>query len=181
MNRSLIISGSGGQGIISIGTILSTILMLEDFFVTLCSSYGAEMRGGAVNCEINLSDSEILSVQNDKVDCIVALNQTSLDKFINKIKENGTIIINSSLARVEKTRKDIKYILAPISEMAHKLGNIKMANSIALGILSGILGKFPPENVKKAYETVLKNKKDLIEKNLEAYSVGIDYARKGVV
>lgn len=179
MNKSFIISGSGGQGIISIGAILANIIMLEDLFVTLCSSYGAEMRGGAVNCEINMSDSEILSVQNDKVDCVVALNQTSFDKFISKVKENGTIIVNSSLAKINKTREDIKYIFAPISELAHNLGNIKMANSIALGILSKIIGNFPIENVKKAYQNILKSKTELIQKNIEAYLIGLKYAQEG--
>lgn len=173
MNKSFIISGSGGQGVISIGSILATIIMFEDLFVTLCSSYGAEMRGGAVNCEINMSDKEILDVQNDKVDCVVALNQTSFDKFISKVKENGIIIVNSSLAKINKTRQDIKYIFAPISEKASELGNIKMTNSIALGILSKIIGNFPIENVKKAYETIMKNKKELIQKNIEAYLLGI--------
>ena len=178
MNKSFIISGSGGQGVISIGAILATIFMLEDLFVTLCSSYGAEMRGGAVNCQINMSDSEILNVQNNKVDCVVALNQTSFDKFISKVKENGTIIVNSSLAKINKTREDIKYIFAPIGDMAHNLGNIKMTNSIALGILSKLIGNFPIDNVKKAYETVLKNKKELIQKNIEAYLTGTKYTSK---
>ncbi len=176
MNKSFIISGSGGQGIISIGSILATIIMLEDLFVTLCSSYGAEVRGGAVNCEINMSDSEIYNVQNDKVDCVVAMNQTSFDKFVSKVKENGIIVVNSSLAKINKTREDIKYIFAPISAMAQNFGNIKMANSIALGILSKIIGNFPIENVKKAYETILKSKKELIQKNIEAYKLGTKYS-----
>ena len=179
MNKSFIVSGSGGQGVISLGSILSTIIMLENLFVTLCSSYGAEMRGGAVNCEINMSDEEILNVQNDKVDYVVALNQTSFDKFISKVKKNGTIIVNSSLAKINKTREDIKYIFAPIGEMAHNLGNMRMANSIALGILSKIVGNFPLNNVKHAYEIVMKDKKELIQNNIEAYLLGFKYVKKG--
>ena len=113
MIKSFLISGSGGQGVISIGNMLATVVMLNNFFVTLCSSYGAEMRGGAVNCEINMSDKEILSIRNDKVDFVVALNQASFDKFISKVKKNGTIIVNSSLAKIRKTRDDIKYIFVP--------------------------------------------------------------------
>lgn len=179
MIKSFIISGSGGQGIISIGSILASIFMFEDLFVTFCPCYGAEMRGGAVNCEINASDEEILNIQNDKVDFVVALNQTSFDKFVSKVKENGTIIVNSSLAKINKTRNDIKYIFAPIGEYAHKLGSIKMTNSIALGILAKIIGNFSTENVKKAYETILKNKKELIQKNIEAYLLGYNYIQEG--
>ena len=175
MTKNFIISGSGGQGIISLGTILANIFMLGNKFVTFCPCYGAEMRGGAVNCEVNMSDSELLCMQNDKVDFVVALNQISFDKFISKVKEGGTIIVNSSMAKIEKTRKDIKYIFAPLTQEAVKLGNIKVANSIALGILAKITGGFQQDIVKLAYEKILKNKTQIIQKNLEAYLFGLNY------
>ena len=179
MIKNFIISGSGGQGVISIGAILANIIMLSNKFVSFCPCYGAEMRGGAVNCEINMSDKELLCVQNQQVDFVVALNQTSFDKFVSKVKKNGTIIVNSSLAKINKTRDDIKYIFAPLTQEALKLGNVKIANSIALGILSKITGNFSIENVKKAYEKILKDKKDLIQKNIEAYFIGYNYIQEG--
>ena len=179
MIKNFLISGSGGQGVLSIGSILANIFMLSDLFVTYCPCYGAEMRGGAVNCEINMSETELLCLQNEKVDFVVALNQKSFDKFISKVKENGTIIVNSSMAKIEKTRQDIKYIFAPITQEAINLGNIKVANSIALGILSKITDNFSIENVKKAYEKILKNKTELIQKNIEAYLLGLNLVQKG--
>ena len=172
MNKSFIISGSGGQGVLSIGSILTNIFMLNDFFVTYCTCYGAEMRGGAVHCEINVSDKELFSFQNEKVDYVVALNQTSFDKFISKVKSGGVMIVNSSLAKIEKTRNDIKYVFAPLTEKALELGNIKMTNSLALGVLSKLLGGFHIDKVKKAYEKILNNKIELIEKNIEAFLLG---------
>ncbi len=180
MIKNFIISGSGGQGILSIGTVLANIFMLNDLFVSYCPCYGAEMRGGAVNCEINMSNEELLSLQNEKADYVIALNQTSLDKFINKVKKNGTIIVNSSLTKIEKTRNDIKYIFAPLTQEALKLGNIKIANSIALGILSKITDNFSIEKVKKAYEKILKNKTELIQKNIEAYLFGYNYLQERI-
>ena len=172
MIKSFIISGSGGQGVLSIGSILANIFMLDDLFVTYCTCYGAEMRGGAVNCEINMSDKEINTLLNEKVDFVIALNQASFDKFISKVKENGTMIVNSSLAKIVKPRDDIKYIFIPFSEEATKLGDIRMTNSIALGVLSKILGNFKLENVKKGYEKVLSSKTELIQKNIDAYLLG---------
>lgn len=178
MIKNFIISGSGGQGVLSMGTILANIFMLSDLFVSYCPCYGAEMRGGAVNCEINVSDNELLCIQNDKVDVVVALNQTSFDKFISKVKKNGTIIVNSSLAKINKTRDDIKYIFAPFSQEALKLGNIKITNSIALGVLSKIIGNLSMDAVKAVYEKILKNKTELIQKNIEAYLLGYNYIQE---
>ena len=58
------------------------------------------------------------------------------------------------------------------------MNNVKIANSIALGILSKITYKFSIENVKKAYEKILKNKNDLIQKNIEAYLIGYNYVQE---
>lgn len=178
MVKSFIFAGSGGQGILSIGSILANIFMLDNLFVTYCTCYGAEMRGGAVNCEINMSNKEINSLQNEKADYVIALNQTSFDKFISKVKENGTIIVNSSLAKIDKTRNDIKYIFAPLTQEAQNLGNIKVANSIALGILSKITGNFSLESVKSAYKKILKNKEELVQKNIEAFLLGYNYIQE---
>ncbi len=173
MNKSFLISGAGGQGVLSMGTILANLFMLSDFFVTYCPCYGAEMRGGAVNCQISVSDKEINILQNEKVDYVVALNQTSLDKFISRVKENGTIIINSSLAKINKTREDIKYIFAPLTQEAIKLGNIRLTNSIALGLLAKLVDGLSTQNLKKIYEKILHNKPELIEKNIEAFLYGL--------
>lgn len=178
MNKSFLVSGSGGHGILSIGTILANIFMLDNLFVTFCSSYGAEMRGGAVNCEINTSSREINCFKNEKLDYIITLNQESFDKFISKVKKNGTIIVNSSLIKVQKLRDDINYIFSPFTEDARKLGNIKIANSIALGVVAKLLGGFNIENVKKAYKKVLSNKTELIEKNIEAYLHGFNFIKE---
>jgi len=174
MNKSFLITGSGGQGILSIGAILASIFMLDDLYVTYTSSYGAEMRGGAVNCEITVSDKEINSLFNKKVDCLIALNQESFDKFNSRVKKEGTIIANSSLVDKKNIKEEVKNVFLPFSEKASLLGNIKMTNSIALGILANILGGFDIEKVKKAYQKVLSNKIELIEKNIEAYMLGFN-------
>lgn len=179
MTKNVIISGAGGQGVISAGTLLANIFMLADYFVSFSSCYGAEMRGGAVNCEINMSEKELFCLHNDKADFVIALNQISFDKFISKVKENGTIIVNSSMAQIKKTRDDIKYIFAPLTQEAQKLGSVKFTNSIAVGLLSKLTGNFNLESVKKAYNKMLKNKEELIQKNIEAYLLGYNFTLEG--
>ncbi len=175
MNKSIIISGSGGQGVLSIGTILANIALLSNKFVTYCPCYGAQMRGGAVNCEINISDKELLCTQNEKVDYLIALNQTSLDTFAPKVKNNGLIITDLTLCEMKNPKAKQKYIFAPLTKEAIKIGDAKFANSCALGILLKLLNEFSMENVEKAYEKTLNNKKDLIQKNIEAYLFGFNY------
>jgi 2-oxoglutarate ferredoxin oxidoreductase subunit gamma len=175
MNKNFIFAGSGGQGVLSVGIMLANIYILDDKNVTYCSSYGAEMRGGAVNCEINVSDEEVLCVQNEQADYIITFNQTSYDKFIQKVKPNGTVIANSSLIEQTKPRDDINYIFAPMTESAQKIGNIKVANSIALGILIRLCNNISTDIITEKYKDILKNKKDLIQNNIDAFMFGYNY------
>ncbi len=81
MEQSVIIAGFGGQGILLAGEMLANALMLDEKNVTWYPCYGAEMRGGTVNCEIVASDAEVSSVNKKEADFIIALNQLSFDKF----------------------------------------------------------------------------------------------------
>ena len=134
--KNFIIAGFGGQGVLLAGEVLANAFMIAGKNVTWYPSYGAEMRGGTVNCEIVMSDEEVSEVNKSDADYIVALNQASFDKFLPKIKKGGWMIANSTLAKEIKPRADINYIFAPITKLADELGNVKMANILALGILA---------------------------------------------
>ena len=56
MEKDFIIAGFGGQGVLLAGEVLANAFMLDDKKVTWYPSYGAEMRGGTVNCSISMAD-----------------------------------------------------------------------------------------------------------------------------
>lgn len=82
--KNFIIAGFGGQGVLLAGEVLANAFMLAGKNVTWYPSYGAEMRGGTVNCEIVMSDEEVSEVNKSDADFIVALNQASLTDFYQK-------------------------------------------------------------------------------------------------
>ena len=87
------------------------------------------------------------------------------------------IIVNSSLAKISKIRDDINYAVAPITELAQeKLGNIKMSNILALGILARVSKLISIETLEKAlYNVIPPHRKHLIPKNVEALKLGYEY------
>jgi 2-oxoglutarate ferredoxin oxidoreductase subunit gamma len=177
MEKDFIIAGFGGQGVLLAGEVLANGFMLDEKKVTWYPSYGAEMRGGTVNCSVVMSDEEVSAVQKGKADYIIVLNQASFDKFESWVRAGGAIIVNSSLAQVKKNRTDIKYVSVPITQMAHdKLGNVKMSNILALGVLSQISGLISLEILEKAlYNVIPPHRKNLIPKNVEALKLGYEY------
>ncbi|MBO5434954.1 2-oxoacid:acceptor oxidoreductase family protein [bacterium] len=176
MEKNFIIAGFGGQGVLLAGEVLATAFMLAKKNVTWYPSYGAEMRGGTVNCEVVTSDEEVSAVNKHDTDFIVALNQASFDKFLSKIKKGGYMIANSTLAKEIKTRTDINYIFAPITKLAEELGNVKMANILALGILAKASKIISLEQLTEALDTVLPaHRKHLLPLNIKALKIGYEY------
>lgn len=177
MEKDFIIAGFGGQGVLLAGEVLANTFMIDDKNVTWYPSYGAEMRGGTVNCTVVMADDDVSAVQKSKAEFIIVLNQASFDKFTSWVKPGGTIIVNSSLAEVKKIRNDINYVFVPITQMAQeKLENIRMSNILALGILSKVSGLFSLETLEKALNNVIPpHRKNLIPKNIEALKLGYEY------
>ncbi|MCM1339478.1 MAG: 2-oxoacid:acceptor oxidoreductase family protein [Muribaculaceae bacterium] len=177
MEKDFIIAGFGGQGVLLAGEVLANGFMIDGKKVTWHPSYGAEMRGGTVNCTVVASDEEVSAVQKSHADYIVVLNQASFDRFESAVNPGGAIIVNSSLATVKKSRKDIDYVEVPITQAAHdRLGNVKMSNILALGVLSKISRALSVEILEKAlYNVIPEHRKILIPKNIEALKLGYEY------
>ncbi len=174
MEKNFIIAGFGGQGVLLAGEVLANAFMLDDKNVTWYPSYGAEMRGGTVNCEVVMAQGQdVSSVSKKEVDFVIALNQLSFEKFLPRIKKGGMMIANSSLVVETRQRTDIDYIFEPISQKAENLGNVKMANILALGVLAGASNLVSVETLINALDKVLPpHRKNLLPKNIEALKTG---------
>ena len=175
MEKNFIIAGFGGQGVLLAGTILANSFMLAGKNVTWYPCYGAEMRGGTVNCEIVVSDTEVSSVHKKDTDYALVLNQQSFDKFVQRVKAGGTIVANSSLIEKIKPRNDINYVFVPIGELANSLGSVKVANMVALGALSSVVDIVDKEFLALGFEKVMGDKKkDLLPLNKKALETGFE-------
>ncbi len=178
MYQGIIMSGFGGQGIISGGIMLAYAGMLDDKNVTFFPAYGAEMRGGTANCSVVVSDDPVASPVVGKPDSLLIMNEPSLARFEDALQPNGLMIINSSLVSSKPTRTDFTAIEIPISELAEEVGNIKAANMIMLGAYAKKTGavsiKSLKESISKVYvranESMIELNKKAIEKGVKAVS-----------
>jgi len=179
MEKNFILAGFGGQGILLAGTVLANAFMLDDKNVTWYPCYGAEMRGGTVNCEVVVSDNEVSSVHKSECDYALVLNQQSFDRFVKIVKSGGTVVANSTLVAESKPRNDINYIFAPMGKLANDLGTSKVTNVVSLGVLSSVVDFISRDALKLAIEKVLgEKKKDLLPLNMKALEAGADLVLK---
>ncbi len=135
MTYEIVFAGFGGQGVLSMGQVLSYAGMIENKEICWLPSYGPEMRGGTANCVTIISDSRISSPILTRYDIVVALNQPSLDKFQPTVKPGGLLLYDSTNIINKPTRTDIEIVAIPASEEAAKLKNTRVFNMIILGAL----------------------------------------------
>lgn len=172
----VIISGFGGQGILSAGRLLAYAGMLENKNVSWLPSYGPEMRGGTANCHVIISEGTIGSPILNKASALIVMNGPSLDKFENTVAEGGIIISDSSLIERKTTREDVKYFGIPATQMASDMNNTTYANIILLGKLIEETKIISKENFEKALKKILPEKKHyMIPEEMVALEKGARY------
>ena len=181
MTEEVIFAGFGGQGVLSMGQVLSYAGMIENREVCWMPSYGPEMRGGTANCIVQVSDTDISSPIIGRFDTVVALNQPSLDKFEHAVKPGGTLIYDSTNIIEPPTRTDIDIVPVPASEEAVKMKNTKIMNMIVLGAFLEKRKTVDIETVLSALRKVLPERHHhLIPLNEQALHRGQELARETV-
>jgi len=126
MQKSVVIAGFGGQGVMLAGEVLAEAGKDEGKYVTFLPSYGPEQRGGTANCHVIISDSEIASPVIDRPEAAIILNLPSLDKYEPLMKEDGIVILNKTLIPREVKRDDIRVLQIDALDVAKQLGSEKL-------------------------------------------------------
>jgi 2-oxoglutarate ferredoxin oxidoreductase subunit gamma len=169
----IVIAGFGGQGVVLAGTLIAKACIYEGLNVTAMVSYGAEMRGGTANSTVVISGEQIASPVVEKPDIAIILNQPSLDKFEEKLVDGGLIILNSTLAKREVQRQGLDVVRVEATKAAQQLGNIRVANVVALGAFVKKTKLLKKESLSKAIEEQFSQKKaGLVDINYKALQTG---------
>ncbi|NLK39503.1 MAG: 2-oxoacid:ferredoxin oxidoreductase subunit gamma [Clostridiales bacterium] len=176
MTTKILLSGFGGQGILFAGKQLAGFAMHSDYQVTWLPSYGPEMRGGAANCSVIISDREIGAPQVSFPDVLIALNLPSFDKFEPKVTPGGLLIADSTLIPKATERTDIRAAYIPATGLASENGLDGLANVIMLGKLLKERAIFDFDKFcNYMANSIPASRASLIEKNQKALSIGYNY------
>ena len=173
MKKEIIISGFGGQGVLSMGKILAYSGLMDDKEVTWMPAYGPEQRGGTANVTVIVSDEKISSPILSKFDVAVVLNQPSLEKFEPKIKPGGILIYDGFGIINKPTRKDITIYRIDAMDKAAEMQNAKVFSMIVLGGLLKVAPVVSTKGVEKALRKTLPERHhDMIPINMQAIEEG---------
>ncbi|NOY39719.1 MAG: 2-oxoacid:ferredoxin oxidoreductase subunit gamma [Nitrospirae bacterium] len=183
MEKSIIIAGSGGQGILLFGRLIAHTLMIQGRNVTYFPSYGAEIRGGTANCSVILSDDLIGSPAVMNPDILIVFNCQSLERFLPRLKKGGILFYDSSLisdngcgrlSMVNET-SDFHSVGVEASGKAAELGSIKYANMVMFGAFLEKTRISDLSRAEKALRALIPERHAvLIPENLKAIKVGYE-------
>lgn len=174
MKKEIVISGFGGQGVMSIGKNLVEAGMAEGMEVTWAPSYGPEMRGGTANCHVVLSDKPVGSPLFTHPTELIAMNAPSLEKFVPAVKKDGLVFVNSSVVSAKVERSDLRAIYVPCAEIAYKVGNPKVGNMVMLGAYVAATGALKPDTIREMIREMFTGRKaKLQDLNFKALDEGM--------
>ena len=137
MKQNILISGTGGQGIVAAGAFLGQALFAQDLEVMFSRSYGASARGGACKSEVMVSDEVINDLQFEDTDVLMCLSLPAFKKYLPIAKPSSLVIVDSHVyERADGIRDDVEIIQIPARDIAVGLGNQIVANMVMLGNLA---------------------------------------------
>ncbi len=169
------LSGSGGQGMIFGSVVLcEAVGQSGNKSVIQSQSYGPEARGGASKADVVISDNEIYYPKAMKLDLLLAMTQESLDKYYGDLKENGTLIIDTSL--VTDIPTDDYYGLEFTRLARSEIGSIVVSNVMALGAICALTDLFSKEALTEA--VLARAPRGTEDRNKKAIEIGYDEAMK---
>ena len=178
INEKVIIAGFGGQGVMTMGQLLSYCATVKDINTLWFPSYGPETRGGTANCSVTISESYVNSPVISTPDSVIIMNKPSLAKFQPKLKKDGNLFVNTSLVKDGVFRDDVNVYEVDANNLALELGNLKVANMIMLGAYLAITKIFTEEEVIEILKKKFTGSK---AKLIEINRIALETGRKAVL
>lgn len=180
-SHELMITGFGGQGVLTIGELLVNAAFEKYEYISWLPSYDTFRRGGRVVCYVVISQSPIASPLLSDPPVLIVMDNPSLDLYQEIMAPEGIMILDSSLidpARV--SRKDIHLVSIPSSQLAQEIETNKISNLVLLGAYLRLTKALPLGTVEAALAHTLQQvgKDGLLPMNREALKCGYDWVGK---
>ena len=181
MERAVVISGFGGQGLLFAGTVLARAAMAEGLEVFWIPSYGPEMRGGSAACTVIVGDRPIGSPVVDRADAVIALSGPALARYGRLVAPGGLLVIDGTLVDAAGTAG--AEVVAPwCTSIARAAGDDRLVSVVALGALIARRPIVAVEAVRAALGVTAGAKHpEVLRADLEAFDAGFATGSRATV
>lgn len=188
MKRDIILAGVGGQGIISIASIIGFTALQQGLYMKQSEVHGMSQRGGNVQSNLRISDKEIASdlIPLGKADLIIAVEPLESLRYLPGLSKDGWVITSTkpyvnipNYPPIDDILKEIKslphHIALNADAIAKEVGSVKAANIVILGAASPFLD-MAFEKIENAIRFIFRKKgEEITAINLKALQAGRDF------
>jgi 2-oxoglutarate ferredoxin oxidoreductase subunit gamma len=173
------ISGFGGQGVILSAIVIGKAgCIFENGYSTMTQAFGPEARGGACSAQVILSNEPILYPYVTRPDILVTMSQEAYSLFAPQLKDDGILIIEQELVRIDKLPAGVRVYSLPATRLAEELGKRMVMNIVMVGFFGAVTNVLTPDALRQAVaDSVPEAFRDL---NLKAFDKGFDYGTKNL-
>lgn len=185
MTYDIILAGVGGQGVLSIATIIARAAMIDGFVVRQSEVHGMSQRGGGVQAHMRISDKPISSdlVPSGGADMILAMEPIESLRYLSYLKKDGILVTAAEPFVNISDYPDVETIYAAIKklpgsrivraeELAREAGNLKSVNMVLIGAAASALPVSEKALAQSVHDTFAKKDPRLVDINMKALKLG---------
>ena len=190
MKTDIILSGVGGQGILSIAAVIGEAALKEGLYMKQAEVHGMSQRGGDVQSNLRLSDEPIASdlIPKGHADLIISLEPMESLRYLPYLKKEGWLVTNSRPFVIIPNYPEIENVNAEWDKLPHKVvldveeiakeaGSVRAANIVMLGAAAPFIG-IEYDKIEAGIRQIFGRKgEDIVNMNLKALKAGYDLAQ----
>ncbi|MDR3252236.1 MAG: indolepyruvate oxidoreductase subunit beta [Tannerella sp.] len=191
MKTDIILSGVGGQGILSIAAVIGEAAIKEGLYMKQSEVHGMSQRGGDVQSNLRLSDRPVASdlIPLGQADLIISLEPMESLRYLPYLRRDGWIVTNSQPFVNIPDYPDVAVIIAEIEKLPNRvvidveaiakdLGSVRVANIVMLGAAAPFVG-ISFDKIAEGVRSIFSRKsEDIISLNIKALNAGYEIANK---
>ena len=190
MKKDIILAGVGGQGILTIATIIGEAAAKAGVNLKQAEVHGMSQRGGDVQSTLRLSTEPIYSdlIREGSADLIISMEPMEALRYVPYLVEQGWVVTSSHPYKnipnypdeqqiVEELESLPHTAMLPIEDLARQNNMPKSANVVLLGMAARHLGVLSVEQLRESIARVFASKGEaVVEANLQAFELGVKAA-----
>lgn len=188
MKTDIVLAGVGGQGILSIASILGEAALHENLYLKQAETHGMSQRGGAVVSHVRISDNEVASdlIPAGSAEIILSVEPMEALRYLPFLKADGYIVTNTTPFKnipnyplveeiMAELEKQARCITLDADTIAKEMGNRRASNMVMLGAAAPFM-QISPDKIETGIERVFSKKgQEVVNLNIEAFRAGREF------
>ena len=193
MKTDIILAGVGGQGILSIATVIGAAALSDDLYLKQAEVHGMSQRGGDVQSNLRISSDPIASdlIPLAGADVIISLEPMEALRYVPYLAKTGWIVTNTTpfvnipdypeMTEVEEELMNNPNVVAfDMDTVAKQVATPRASNMVLLGAATPFIG-IPAEKIEAGIRSIFGKKGEaIVESNIKAFRAGLEKATENL-